>query len=467
MLAYGMMFAALLGSPRDPATIPPAERIAYVNKLTDRLSGINAYRDYARAQDSYVAVYELSMDAPTEAARKACDHVDRQLSAFALAERWSSDETHVIREWLKANKPTLESLKKATKRKRYFHPLDPHGGRLHAVVVDSTGVELMQFSKLCAIAANNHALRGEWKQAYEWNLRMHIIADHICQQPFVIQHLVSMGIERIACQQSLHFFQRQFAKNATAFLQGMSVRDDLRCPAALTDEAEKLWSRDYIEAWHEWAQDPQKHPDLAETAETWLAGNDLLEEESGFFGDSPFVSVEALREALRASSVEKEWHVSLRADALVSKWCALPFHKAWKEAGEFEREYCDVILEAPSLGAFGCGALASSQPRLLRTETAAHRSAVACIVAILEFRNDESRLPKRLDELVPRFLNTAPIDVYSGRPFVYRVNKDGNGFVLYSVGGDQDDDGGKHTDDTRGDGDRVFWPPPVVTVDNG
>ena len=85
-------------------------------------------------------------------------------------------------------------------------------------------------------------------------------------------------------------------------------------------------------------------------------------------------------------------------------------------------------------------------------------------MAILEFRNKESRLPKRLDELVPRFLNTAPIDVYSGRPFVYRVNTDGNDFVLYSVGGDQDDDGGKHTDDVRGDGDRVFWPPPVVAT---
>jgi len=51
-------------------------------------------------------------------------------------------------------------------------------------------------------------------------------------------------------------------------------------------------------------------------------------------------------------------------------------------------------------------------------------------------------LPDTLDALVPRFLEKIPNDVIDGKPVRYRRNFDG-GYILYSVGWNQTDDGGE------------------------
>ncbi len=62
-------------------------------------------------------------------------------------------------------------------------------------------------------------------------------------------------------------------------------------------------------------------------------------------------------------------------------------------------------------------------------------------VAIERFRRaNGDRLPARLDEVTPAFLDKIPFDPFSGKPMLYRV-EDG-GYVVYSVGPDRKDDGG-------------------------
>jgi hypothetical protein len=61
-------------------------------------------------------------------------------------------------------------------------------------------------------------------------------------------------------------------------------------------------------------------------------------------------------------------------------------------------------------------------------------------LAIRRFRIAEGRLPGDLSELVPRYATTMPADCYL-QPLRYRV--DGDDYVLYSVGWDRRDDGGK------------------------
>jgi hypothetical protein len=61
-------------------------------------------------------------------------------------------------------------------------------------------------------------------------------------------------------------------------------------------------------------------------------------------------------------------------------------------------------------------------------------------LAIRRFKIDEGRLPSDLSELVPHYATAIPTDCYS-QPLRYRVEADG--FVLYSIGWDQRDDGGR------------------------
>ena len=63
-------------------------------------------------------------------------------------------------------------------------------------------------------------------------------------------------------------------------------------------------------------------------------------------------------------------------------------------------------------------------------------------VALERHRLANGNYPEKLDALVPRFLAKTPLDVFDGKPLRYRLNGDGT-FILYSIGVNQTDDGGK------------------------
>ena len=60
--------------------------------------------------------------------------------------------------------------------------------------------------------------------------------------------------------------------------------------------------------------------------------------------------------------------------------------------------------------------------------------------------------------LVPEYLRAAPLDIYSGQPLIYKRTDDGRGCMLYSVGENQLDDGGRMDEDRPERGDVLFWP---------
>ena len=69
-------------------------------------------------------------------------------------------------------------------------------------------------------------------------------------------------------------------------------------------------------------------------------------------------------------------------------------------------------------------------------------------------------LPKSLQQLVPAFIDTTPVDPFSGQPFIYRVEK--TGYALYSVGPDGVDDGGEPIDRSTEMGDLSLVPRPAA-----
>jgi hypothetical protein len=69
----------------------------------------------------------------------------------------------------------------------------------------------------------------------------------------------------------------------------------------------------------------------------------------------------------------------------------------------------------------------------------ANRTGLACRL----YKSRTGRYPGTLDELVPGLLAEVPIDPFTGKPMVYR--REGEGFVVYSLGSNQKDDGGRST----------------------
>jgi hypothetical protein len=86
------------------------------------------------------------------------------------------------------------------------------------------------------------------------------------------------------------------------------------------------------------------------------------------------------------------------------------------------------------------------------------------VLALLRYEKEKGKYPVNLNELVEKgYLESIPIDPFSGKPFVYKNT--GDDFILYSVGEDFKDDGGEVYRDDRGrlrmwaaTGDWVLWP---------
>ena len=67
-------------------------------------------------------------------------------------------------------------------------------------------------------------------------------------------------------------------------------------------------------------------------------------------------------------------------------------------------------------------------------------------IALEQFRNKNGRLPQKLEELAPAFLAEVPKDPFTGSELLYHPLP--NGYVIYSVGRDLIDDGGKEEPDS-------------------
>lgn len=84
-------------------------------------------------------------------------------------------------------------------------------------------------------------------------------------------------------------------------------------------------------------------------------------------------------------------------------------------------------------------ALARLTTREASTQASLRLAATA--LAIERFRLQQNRLPDTLAELTPRFIDSVPPDPFDGAPLRYR--KLPRGYVIYSIGADGHDDGGR------------------------
>jgi len=90
--------------------------------------------------------------------------------------------------------------------------------------------------------------------------------------------------------------------------------------------------------------------------------------------------------------------------------------------------------------------------RFAANQTMANEGAVAC--ALERYHLAHGDYPKKLEALVPQFINNPPHDVIGGQPLKYR-RIDANQFLLYSIGWNETDDGGV-PGSTIADGDLVW-----------
>jgi hypothetical protein len=81
------------------------------------------------------------------------------------------------------------------------------------------------------------------------------------------------------------------------------------------------------------------------------------------------------------------------------------------------------------------------QAELRHRQVVAHMRLLTAELALRCYQSEQGRAPTGLEQLVPQYLQRVPSDPFSGRPVIYRLQ--GTNWLLYSVGEDGADNGGK------------------------
>jgi hypothetical protein len=437
----------------DPRQVPPGERVAYVNRIADRAGADNACEFYEAATEAFKelshAILRIGGLALRRAGQRAFDE-----SALMLADEWSDEQARVVHAWLVMNARTIESLIEATDRATYFAPLIADASRLCSVGTPAQWPRLRQCAKLLGVQANQAALVGDWLAAYGWNARIYRIADHLYQGPSPLQRTLGMSVERLAANQLFSFLSRYALSDPAPLLARLAQQEVRACPDEVIAQAKSLVALDYIEAFFEWAADPQRDPKFGQFVGFLI--NPAAGMPRGLLR-SAFASVEDFRAALLKSSVESAWQARLEHDAIYAGWEARPFAQAWREVKQFRAALAAIGERAPVQKVLD----ASWEPgrdRYSRAVARTRRNAAAVAVAALHYQHLRGRLPPSLDDLRQPGVVFDATDFFSGEPLRYHPADDGQSFVLYSVGPAQKDYGGTPGRLPPGVADFVYWP---------
>jgi len=127
---------------------------------------------------------------------------------------------------------------------------------------------------------------------------------------------------------------------------------------------------------------------------------------------------------------------------------ALPYYDAREVLESIEREVDDLPFTRVLTRSLIPSVLSMHQA-LARTE--AQQQLLLLGVALESYANEHGTYPPTLNDVQGRANGASIIDPFTGAPFHYAPT--GNGFELYSVGRNLDDDGGRHD---LNDGD-IVW----------
>jgi hypothetical protein len=439
----------------DPRQIPRSERIAYINRIADRAGPDNAREFHDAAIKAITDAWDASSPAIDLQRWKTCQRVFDNEYFLMLAAEWSDEEARAVRTWLDMNAKTIEALTAATDRPTCFDPLVADSHRVYDAAVGHC-TSLRQCAKLLAIQANQAALAGDWAAAYTWNGRIYRIANHRGQQPLLFQQMAGMAIERLAGEQLLAFLSRHTAPDLASLSTQLPQQDVHACPDEITAQAESLATLDFIEDLFAWAADPQQNSKVGEIVSIMITPPEWVS--SVLPVRSSFKTVEEFRAALQKSSIDSAWQLQQQREEICARWEAKPFAQAWRDLEQFHKELAALAEKAPVQMA--CDSITGPDNYYyVRALTRGQRHSVAVVLAILQYQQRHGRLPAGLDDLHQADAVCDVTDPFSDEPLRYRTADGGHSFVLYSVGPDQKDDGGKDNHFERGSGDFVYWPP--------
>jgi hypothetical protein len=380
--------------------------------------------------------------------RQAFDDLETRLRR----KPWKSEDAPRHADWLKLNEKPLALAVEASRKKDYFHPWvarDPKGGR--AMLIGALLPMVQRNREIASALSLRAALKlgqGRIVDAFEDVLAIHRLARLTSQGASNIELLVGIALQSIAHQSEITIFEhgKPTAKQALAYQAELLKLPPMATVADKLRLGERFVFLDAVQSMpREGGENVAGAADLAgKTPEEILRAIDF--ELIFRMGNDFFDRYEAaLGKPTRAERQEAATAISKEMKGLMDR-AKNPKLRVGANPEALRKlvsegigaVYLDLMMPA-------FVKLADVTDRSGQT----HRNGVVLTALGAHFA-DEKKYPDKLTDLVPKYLKELPGDVFSGKELIY--SKTEAGYLIYSIGPNGKDDGGRLlTDEPRGD----------------
>jgi hypothetical protein len=374
--------------------------------------------------------------------------------SYRIGERpWSKSEFPVAAAWLEENQKQVDLVVAATKRPRFYVPLVVPPDKPETLIsVDLIAVFLpsREAARVLCARAMFRLGAGKVEEAWQDLLACHRLARLMGQGPTLVDALVAIAIEGIAIHGDVVLAHegKLTAEQAQRFAAEFRQLPPMGKMADKINWAERFFCLDCVEmATKEGPAQLLAYGDIVGGGKNRWAW--LINAMARVFVDWD--------EPMR---IGNQWYD--RVVAALSK----PTHKERATAvADLEHDLKQMSKEARDLRAILRSALSSGSLRFALSRMLAqtlvsdflpalsaamnaeerditYQNMVPVVFALAAYRADRGAYPAELAALVPQYLPAIPEDLFSGGPFRYK--REGAGYVLYSVGPNGKDDGGRN-----------------------
>jgi hypothetical protein len=371
----------------------------------------------------------------------------------ATQQPWTAKDYPHLAAWLQANERPLALVVEAMRRPEYFNPLVTERKEQEPASLIGAFLSGVQKCRQLASALGARAMlrlgEGKYDEAWQDLLACHRLGRLIARGATLIEGLVGIAIDQIATNADLAYVER-------AGLNAQQIRDrlkDLQILPPMPPAADKI--------------------DLGERT-LYLDSLQLVRR-----GGPSVLEGLAGGKAMKPSANETkamamiDWEPALRGgnrwyDRLAAALRLKDRAEREKALDQIEEDLKALKKEATSPAnltrlmlmqgkpdklvgkAIGDVLIGLMMPAARKVQNAHDRADqlqrnLRVAFALAAFQRDHGRYPTRLDELAPKYLPDVPGDLFSGKALVY--SHADKGYLLYSVGVNGKDEGGRSFDD--------------------
>jgi len=376
-----------------------------------------------------------------------------------LSGPWILKKYPQVVRWLKRNERTVKLAHEASRRTHYYMPYVTGAEQQEAnlvMVLLPGAVHSRTMARLLVIDGFAQLEKGKLGEAGENFLACRRLGRVCSQGGTVIEGLVGVAIDGIASRGEMALVEHG-GLSVEQLRRYQQQLDELPPFASMVDKVSVFERYTYL--------------DIAQQLSR--RGPGVLDELVGTDGADSSSLLESVGKGVFGTLVD--WNIVMEMGNKVydriDKIGSLKSHsEREKKFAEFEEEIQDMARNAGKAGALAQQLLfkgknvrqvASEQmgsiliallvPSVTRAVDVPERGMmdmkmVQAAMGLSMFHKQHGRYPARLEELAPVFIKKVPTDIYSEKTIRYIQR--GDGFSLYSVGRNHQDDGGKSDDDS-------------------